>query len=281
MKTVYIVPTWKCNLNCSHCDVHNKEDGADNILAWNDNFLGAATELGSFKEPDTVHILFGGEPTLLPPDKLYNIIKFAKIDCISTNFVEISRVNLLTIKRENIAVATSWNAGRFYDKDLYQCWLNNLNWAKELGIKNIRVLITLDPTTINSPFKTIQALEDMEKAGVAEFLFEPWVPVASYQERNIPGVFEEADKFLSYIHRSYKGNMKNLIIDKVKNWNCDCSQVFTLEPSGSLIKGCPMFKGINTPDECVTCLHGHVCRPCMLQKFCSYPKEFAKELGVL
>ena len=114
----------------------------------------------------------------------------------------------------------------------------------------------------------------IEGVGVQKFLYEPYI---GKNECN-----EKADEWLCMFHDNYTGGMTNLIEEKLDNWNCDCNEIYTLEPDGEIRKGCPdslVLKEKTYCNDCLTCDKVDRCRPCMLQKTCSYPKKLSEKLG--
>ena len=270
MKTLYAVPWYKCNLNCPHCHVSHREVAEDY-----DRFLRTLKIVDGF---DHV-VLFGGEPTLYR-EKFVEIIRTGKINSVSTNLVRYP-VNVIEneliplINEYNLAIATSWNLKRFTraEEDI---WYENLANLCKHGV-DVTVMITLTEDLLNiSPTFMCFYLGRLEGAGVQKVLFEPYIGDVE--------VNEKADEWLCEVHDYYPGLIKNLLEEKLKNWNCNCDDVHTLEPDGVIRKGCPdlLASGVmNYCIDCMTCEHSDICRPCMLQKTCSYPKKLAKKLGII
>ena len=55
--TIYVIPNWACNLNCSHCFVKNQPDDYNEIL-----FIDTLHQL-KVQYPTANFTLHGGEPT--------------------------------------------------------------------------------------------------------------------------------------------------------------------------------------------------------------------------
>ena len=271
MKTLYATPWYTCNLHCPHCHVSkrntkfNKEKFLYELI--NSNF-------------DNV-ILFGGEPTLSWKN-FVDIISTGKINSVSTNLTTLSMNTtknelLPLIQKYNLSVATSWNYRRFNTQGNYMLddWVNNVRVLTKNNV-DLLVLITLTEDLLEAPLsEVIYYFGIMEGAGVKKFLFEPYIGLKECNEK--------ADEWLCEFHDSYPGLMRNLLEEKLDNWKCDCNNVFTLEPDGTLRKGCPDYVGVleltfNT--DCITCEYNSKCSPCMLQRSCSYPKKLAKKLTI-
>ena len=272
MKTLYAVPWYRCNLNCPHCHVSHREV-AENY----DKFL---YELGRATDYDHV-VLFGGEPTL-DWDKFLEMIDTGNVDSVSTNltvypkeFMEYEFYPRI-LRNRDLKIATSWNFRRFTPA-LRDVWFNNVAFLAPILKENFTVMITLtdDLISIEPEFMNF-TFGQLEAAGVTQFLFEPYI--GDFE------VNEKADEWLCRVHDCYPGRMTNLLEEKLKNWNCNCDDVYTLEPDGIIRKGCPdlITSGVmNYCVDCITCEHSDICRPCMLQKTCSYPKKLAKKLGII
>lgn len=265
---VYVCPTWKCNLKCKHCEISKRRSketkyGAEVLYTLQKLKLS----------PSSLVVYFGGEP-MINKFQFGTLLSSGLITSVSTNLLLLDKDCLRWLERTEpkVAIATSWNPDRFDERQYYK-WLNNLETLVDKGF-DTKVLITLTPSLFEMNMQeVINTLDDIEDTGCDKFLFEPYVGKKEYHEM--------ADNWLCDFVDAYKGRMENCIVDKLKNWNCDCSNTWTIEPTGKLVKGCPQFGGVNIPNECLTCDNGHVCRPCVLQKTCSYPKKLAKKVGVL
>ena len=266
ISTLYAVPWFDCNLTCPHCNVR-KTTSEFNI----DKFKEVLSTV------DAEHVvLFGGEPTLVWAHFI-SILETGKVNSISTNmvvypytFVHSSLIPVL--KEHNLSIATSWNKTRFNDVQFTQ-WLMNL---KELTSANIdvTVLITLTQDLLAGPLSDVlNVLGKMERAGVKKFLYEPCIGSGECNKK--------ADKWLCKFHDEYKGGMTNLLEEKLDSWFCNCDDVYTLLPTGELRKGCPDSFEVEKQfcSDCLNCDKVDKCRPCILQKTCSYPKKLAEKLG--
>ena len=272
MSTLYAVPWYECNLSCPHCRVSKRDVKFDK-----EKFLESLNN-SNF---DNV-ILFGGEPTL--SWKIFNeIVSTGKVNSVSTNLTRFSddftkKAFVPLIEKYNLAIATSWNLKRFDVSGNYtmERWLANVRVLSKADV-DLLVLITLTEDLIESPMDLIlYNFGLMEGAGVKKFLFEPYIGANECNEK--------ADEWLCTFHDAYPGLMDNLIERKLTNWKCDCNEVFTLEPDGTIRKGCPDYIAMNEltfNDKCINCNYNDNCKPCMLQRSCSYPKKLAEKLWVM
>lgn len=266
---LYVCPSWKCNLKCPHCEISTRKSKEDK---WGKTVLETLKNVEL--NENAIVTYFGGEP-MLNKFQFGTIMASGLITSVSTNLLMLDDdcLRWLNATSPKVDIATSWNPQRFPEQTRYYMWLDNLEKVTKNGF-DTKVLITLTPDLFGIDFHELNDyLYDMEEAGATKFLFEPYVGEKEYHEA--------ADKWLCDFVDHYDGGMENCIVDRLKHWNCDCTNTWTIEPTGELVKGCPQFKGVNIPSECLTCENGHVCRPCVLQKTCSYPKRLAKKLGVI
>lgn len=266
ISTLYAVPWFDCNLTCPHCNVRKTTTSYD---------LDKFKEVLSTVDAENV-VLFGGEPTLVWAHFI-SILETGKVNSVSTNlvvypstFIKSAFVN--KCKEYNLSVATSWNKTRFNDIQFCQ-WIDNLNVLTSENV-DVTVLITLTQDLLEDDLRhVLYVLGIMERYGVKKFLFEPCI--GSGECNNL------ADEWLCKFHDMYEGNMTNLLEERLGEWFCNCDDVHTLLPTGELRKGCPDSFEVDRQfcDECLNCELSGNCRPCVLQKTCSYPKKLAEKLG--
>lgn len=259
MRKVYVIPTYHCNLKCPHCELHLKEDN------FSEKFFKI---LDDIKSPDIT--LFGGEPTLYR-ERLKRCLETEKISSISTNLLILDAELISLYKYYGISIATSWNPKRFTEEQ-YKLWVENLRKLEENGLKCI-ILITLTEDLLsyenfNSLLKEWDNIESIE--GI---LFEP---LLDYQMSR--DLHERADLWICSLYDEWNFRIRNLIADKVMKWDCNCSDVWTLNPNGQLSRGCPQFEKKFVLNECLGCNLAGICRPCHLQHICSFPKNLYKKV---
>ncbi len=263
MKTLYALVTTMCNLSCPYCDVRDKSDNYDR-----DKFI---SQLDQF---DGQIILFGGEPTLFP-DRLIDIYLSnpninKKISSISTNLIKIDS-KILTLFRLIGSVSTSWNPERFSLPE-YHNWLTNMGILnKALPDMKIGILVTMTDKLLNMSTEEFNLfISDWNPAGVKHIRFEHYIG-----EDTTEDYFHRCDEWLCNIYKSWNSPIPMFNVGQVDNWYFDCSDTWTLKPDGTLNRGCPHTSSIHVPDKCYTCERWHLdCRPCRLQKYCSYPEKF-------
>ena len=242
----------------AHCNVHRmKGQYVEEI------FLDRLEKIKAQKT-----VLFGGEP-LLYYDTFAKIVKTGKINSVSTNLLLLNKDNLKLINDYKLDVATSWNFRRFtpYQETL---WLNNLALVK------CTVLITLTDDLISEEgtSKLKEVLKKLDTIGTVDYLlFEQEV------NNNLDSChFERVDDWLCAISKDWTYSFENAIVDRLKDWKCDCSNVMTLEPNGTLRKGCPDYTATHFVNDCYKCSLNEICQPCVLQKECSFPKKLYQQV---
>ncbi|MCM1215371.1 MAG: radical SAM protein [Lachnospiraceae bacterium] len=260
MKKLYAELTTKCNLRCPHCNIRNEDDHFNH-----DEFMK------QLREFDGNIILFGGEPTLYP-DRLFEVygdpnIK-KKVKSISTNLRFITP-EIVKVLEEIKYIGTSWNPHRFTNLD-YKIWLANLD---NLAAKNVSIVVMITLTG------------DLFEMNRDEFLnmVRGWNPEAidaiRFEYLVADGLnkdyYEAADEWQSYIYSHWQSKIP-MDVSNIDHWYFDCSEVYTLYPNGELVHGCPNHKRIFLPQECYDCERNGICKPCILQQGCSFPKKLAK-----
>lgn len=263
-KTCYAELTTRCNLSCPYCDIKNMDDH------WNrDKFMKQLHEF------DGKIILFGGEPTLYK-DRLIDVflsdpIINRKIKSITTNFMHIDDT-ILTILQMIKGVATSYSPTRFTDEE-YKIWLSNINeFGEKVKGKTIGVLATMTFEMLNmSPDEMINIMKEWNNNVIEYIQFEHYVGPETTEE-----YFIKCDEWLCKLYSIWDTPIKLKNILRIRYWNNDCSNIYTIHPNGELTKGCPHNNKFYIPDKCYTCDKQEICRPCRLQKYCSYMPKFAE-----
>lgn len=254
ISTLYVVPHYSCNLDCPHCDIHKIKSNYEELI-----FIDRLRNINANKI-----VLFGGEP-LLYQNTFTKIVETNKIDSVSTNLLLLNDYYTKYIEDYNLGVATSWNPKRFTN-------LQESIWIENLSKVNCDILITLTDDLISNE-GTNQLLEMFNKIKDIKTIncvrFEQEVNESLAKEH-----FEKVDDWLCKISKNWSYEFSNEIAERVKDWKCNCSKVMTLEPNGTLRKGCPQYSKTLFLDECLKCSLNSICQPCVLQKECSFPKKF-------
>lgn len=256
MNTVYAIPSFSCNLSCSHCNLRTVE------IPLTDGFFA---ELESIKDSNIIY--FGGEP-LLNKELFVKCIGLNDISSVSTNLLLLDDEYSEIIKGHDIGVSTSWNPSRFTDGQ-YSKWVANLKMLERHGI-SCCILITLTEDLISGDLNSLlERIGEWDRIGCVEsILFEHLVDYDMSKT-----LHQRCDDWLCRVHDNWRFNARNAIEDKVGNWNCDCTKTFTLLPNGVMRQGCPQYTKTHVLDECLTCKYSDKCKPCVLQHICSFPKK--------
>ena len=262
-KILYALPTMKCNLHCPHCFIKDTPETFDRekFLSVLNNFEGSI-------------VMFGGEVTS-NLDRFYDIYESnmidgkSKISSVSSNLIVLND-KLISIYKSINSVSTSWNALRFTNAQ-YELWKSNCKRLSCNGIRH-RIMVTLTEDLLEWD---VEAFLDKAKEWITTTLrdikFEHYVG-----DSTSPEYFERVDKWLCELYSKWNIATKMEISERVLNWSYDCSEIYTLYPDGTVKNECPHASARYTPIECFECSRVETCRPCRLQKYCSYPKRFAE-----
>lgn len=262
MKRLYALLTEKCNLSCPYCDIKslNETFNEEKFMKELENFDGEI-------------ILFGGEPTLYR-DRLFKVFFHnpdvnKKIISITTNLMKLDDFTLI-ILRYIPYIGSSWNPSRFNENE-YEIWLENIDKLhKTFPEKTLRILSTLTNDLLNmNPKDVVNIISKWNKDIIREVVFEYYVGEESTEE-----YFEKCDNWLCSIYNEWNLDINLGNIDTVKDFYNDCSGVYSLFPDGTLKHGCPHHMNINVVEKCYSCERLEICKPCQLQKYCSFPEKF-------
>ena len=260
LTALYVIPNYQCNLACPHCTLHNY-----NIKYNEETFIETLVKTNANK-----CILFGGEP-LLYFERFKRILETKKIHSISTNLLLLSKESLDLIKHYNISIATSWNLKRFTNDQLNK-WFDNIKKVQ----CDVLITMTDDLITKSGTEKMFEILEHLDNFGtVKNIIFEQVVDDRMNEQH-----YEQVDNWLCNIHDNWHFKMNNAIEDKLEKCILDCSKVKTLEPNGILHNGCPQFKTVHIVNKCLSCELNKICKPCILQKHCTFPTKLYNKLKV-
>lgn len=152
-----LVPTLRCNLSCSYCQVSRVQEGARGF-DWSDDTLGAVLALLDRLPGDRIKIEFqGGEPTLRP-DLIRAVIERCerfeeKQFVICTNLQRLSPEILALFDRDDLYISTSLDGdqathlrNRTASETATDQFLANLSMLLERhGPRKLSALPTIDP----------------------------------------------------------------------------------------------------------------------------------------
>lgn len=267
MSTIYALLTRRCNLTCPYCDVKDVNDNYDH-----EKFINV---LRSFNGGIT---LFGGEPTLYR-DRLKSVLYdpgiLPKVMTITTNLM-IMDDEMIQIFKDCKTIGTSWNPSRFNEKE-YETWKKHLSMLS--GHLRARVLVTMTFDLLRmDPSDVVDIIATWDNTAIRDVVFENLI-----DDRCDDKYFEKVDNWLCELYDA--ACEKKLVVKFTTNMGdqlirCfDCSQIYHLEPDGTVKPGCPHTgKHVYVPDACYSCDLAGECRPCRLQRYCSFPKKFHNKL---
>ena len=262
MNKLYALVTRHCNLSCPYCIIRNSKEEYNRDLF-----------MQKLKEFDGRIILFGGEPTLYR-DRLKDVYYSdpditKKITSITTNLM-IMDTEILDILKSIENVASSWSPSRFTD-DEYKIWLKNVDTIN--GEVGISILSTMtDELLLLTPKELMKIMSEWNTNTIKNINFEYYVG-----DETSPEYFERCDEWLCSVYKEWDSPiiMVNSHIVRNSNYCYNCDNTYSLYPDGIIKSGCPHRVNPVVPEECYTCERSDICRPCRLQRFCSYPKRFA------
>lgn len=254
-KTIYLMITTNCNLDCPHCDIKTSEK--DN---WNKEAV-----LSRLSNKDH-NVIFGGEPSLYI-DRVISVADYCS--SISTNLLYLPK-KLLDLYNERLNVATSWNVNRF-NHEQYEIWLNNVQRLKYKPL----LLVTLTPDLLKDD-TFVQRISNDFIGNFSALQFEQLHDPSKDQS-----FYDAVDKWLVSIYREIK--KRSLIylfpqFQKNATWKFDCSQTYTMYPDGSINYGCPEYTRTHILSRCYRCEFASVCQPCRLQSCCTGPNRLFEEI---
>ncbi len=202
-----VIPTLRCNLTCSYCQVSRaplKAKGFD----WDDERLRQFQEFLEKLEPDHLKLEFqGGEPTLRP-DLLVKIINICSKIANTVEFVICSNISEIegeiaeVIDRDDVIISTSLDGpieamsnNRTQDDELARKTLKNLEWILErYGPSKISALPTITESQFSNPKSIIDAYVDF---GFSSIFLRP-VNYQGFARKKHAKMHEEMDTWNSF-----------------------------------------------------------------------------------
>ncbi|MCM1439766.1 MAG: hypothetical protein NC131_11295, partial [Roseburia sp.] len=107
--------------------------------------------------------------------------------------------------------------------------------------------------------------------GMTKVKFEPFVG-----DEATPDYFHVADQWMAEVVRLWDLRAELDMIQRAKHWHFDCKDVYTLLPDGTLMNRCPHLVEAQIPEACYNCANVSNCKPCPIQRYCSYLPETVK-----
>lgn len=275
MQEVYVCPSFACNLNCSHCFLKNLPINTE----W-DTLFSSIEYLNNNAGPHLVFDLFGGEPLILDKNRFSEIMSLFKGReyIISSNLINYSEFYLSYLKDASL-VNTSWNPSRF-SVEQYNNWRNTVSFLTSNGVR-VAIMITLTKDLISqeeSPGLITKMLGEL-KASSADF---DYLIGKGYPEPEV------VDNYLNAIFDKFKENCPDCIFTKVQKMRTavkegrkfkDCSNFYTLLPTGKIKRGCAYCENLKVREECKYCEYYDICNgSCPLTEACSFPKKLFERI---
>lgn len=259
---LYALLTENCNLGCRYCNLSDRYGEEE----WREDSFFSSLE--SFKN-DKV-ILMGGEPTLYK-SRLFKALDMCKNASIASNLIFCDREVLDRIYDRNIITTF-----RLLEKPLMTKWIDNIKYLTSKD-SNIEIEVVLDWFMLGYLSGTV----DFEKV-IDSFIIENKISLIFVP---IVGIDADESYFKIYDNTLYK-LLKNhveeperyLNIQELKDFKKDCSNMHTLYPNGKLVNGCPYKVSTTSCDDCLRCNRKENCKPCKLQRYCSFPKNTYNKL---
>lgn len=204
-----LVPTLRCNLACSYCQVSRASEHAQGY-DWNEETLKAITAIVSKLTAPAVKIEFqGGEPTLRP-DLIEAIIAAvpAQVDAtfvICTNLQTMDERILNIFDRDDITISTSLDgpvdvhARQRGDQAITQRFRENLiSLIERYGRQKISALPTVDPLNPPAPNVLVEAYDEF---GFDSIFLRP-INYQGFARKNHAASREIGEAWTQY-HRSF------------------------------------------------------------------------------
>ena len=295
MKTLYIVTTEQCQMNCPFCYTQfipqfNESFNKDSICS---KMVIDVINNGIDGEPFTYVIFHGGEP-LLYPDTILEVINGVKV---RTDFSVQSNLAYEQLSQKQLEVlvklkgyGTSYSVDRFegYNYRYKEYFENNVKLLNSMGLEGT-VLITITPAQIDK--QNPWALYDYIKSlGIQKVVFErPIYPMKDIlaDKAKYTKLYHEVDRYLKACASIFPPDMTNLywLVEKALEhgltlYDTHCSNnTYTLF-NKKLKYGCPSLENRNEKNtdmlqECLQCEYYKYCgMDCeCFNHVCAFPKE--------
>ena len=216
-----VVPTLRCNLACSYCQVSRAPEDATGF-DWNENHLSALEKFIGEHCADKLKIEFQGGEVSLRPDMISAVAEIAERHCSEfemvacTNLVEISPEFEAFFDRSNFYISTSldgnaeaMSSNRTHSLEAAEGNLKNIKYVIDrYGIEKISFLPTITDHTKNSPEELIDLYAALGASGIflrpvnhmgfarkqheeAEYEFDAWKPFFIRSLEHIKSINQE------------------------------------------------------------------------------------------
>lgn len=204
IKYIIVVPTLRCNLSCSYCQVSRAPLHAKGF-DWDESKLIDFERFVAGLDLDHLKLEFqGGEPSLRP-DLLGAIIEIIRRHSTSCEFVVCTNLSEVTpefaslIERNDLFVSTSidgsqqtMTANRTFDDALSKKTLENFEWVKgTFGSDKIAALPTITEAQIGNPAEVISVYREL---GFSSIFLRP-VNYMGFARKKHKSLSQEVDEW--------------------------------------------------------------------------------------
>lgn len=295
MKTLYIITTEQCNMNCPFCYTKFIPQFSENTEK---NCIDVNTAInvinkGYNGEKYDYVIFHGGEP-LLYPKEILEILD--NVDMESTNFSIQTNLVYKSLTKEQVNVliklgsyGTSFNVDRFLGKkEQEEQFKDNIRFLNTLGLDcTLLVTLTEEQITRQNPWRLLDYVRDLKIRKIV--LERPIYPNKYYKENKekLENLYEDIDSYMLTCAKIFPRNYTNLfwLVEKsIENgltfYNTKCSNdTFTLY-NKEFKFGCPSLecRNENNSDMLQKCLQCEYYRWCGMDcecfnHICAFPKK--------
>ena len=295
MKTLYVITTEQCQMNCPFCYTQfvpqfNTSFKKDAICA---DMVANVINKGIDGEPFTYVIFHGGEP-LLYPETILEIMDKVSVD---TEFSVQSNLGFKQLSQEQLKVltrlksyGTSYNVDRF-DKGnaIFKFYFqDNVKLLNSMGLEGtVLITITQDQIDKQNPFALYKYIKSL---GIKKVVFErPIFPIRDIKKNKekYAKLYEDVDKYLRVCAGIFPPDMTNLfwLVEKALEhgltlYDTKCSNnTYTLFQD-RIKYGCPSLENRNEDNkdmlsQCLQCkYYKHCGMDCeCFNHVCAFPKQ--------
>lgn len=275
IEEIYICPSFKCNIACKHCTLHNdyKKTSISNIIDTLDFIKNFSTNQLSYD-------LFGGEPLLNSMDDIKLLLSHMNGEKqISTNLLLFDK-KWTDIFKEFDTINTSFDTSRFFNHDILNVWENKLNQIRCLNIP-INIMTVLNNELINTytPKEFVKLMTERFKPYSIDFEYHIGSDCDDKQALDnwLLDLYKNGLDDSVYFRQYHK--IKRSIYTDGSIKYIDCSKSLTILPNGNVHKYCAYYENDILKSKCYTCRYFKYCNGgCPLVNKCTYPISLHEEI---
>ena len=294
MKTLYVVTTEQCQMNCPFCYTQfvpqfNQDFHKDAICA---EMVAEVINKGIDGEQFTYVIFHGGEP-LLVPDTILEIMDKVKV---RTEFSVQSNLAYKELNKKQLEVlvrlksyGTSYNVDRFENNKIFKEYFeNNVRELNSMGLDStVLITVTQDQIDKQNPWALYEYIKNL---GIKKVVFErPIFPMEEIKKNKekYTYFYEKVDEYLKQCASIFPPDMTNLfwLVEKALEhgltlYDTHCSNnTYTLFKN-KIKYGCPSLENRNESNrdmigKCLQCDYYKYCgMDCeCFNHVCAFPKK--------